>query len=71
MFYHEIFGWELLLAIFTTDPLSPMHLLFVVYPIVAGQVLLLRTEAARKGTNIWPEVSEDMAPRNQNKGLHP
>ena len=53
MLHHEIFGWELMLAVSATDPLSPVHLLLVVYPITAVEVLLLRVEAIREGANVW------------------
>lgn len=54
MFHHEIFGWELLLAVSATNPLSAVHLLLVVYPITAVEVLFLRVEAVREGANVWP-----------------
>ena len=53
MFRHESFGREFLVAIFIADPLTTVHLLLVVSPVMAGKILLFGAEAVWKGTNVW------------------
>ena len=53
MFCHENFGWKFLVAISSAHPLTTVHLLLVVNPVMAGKILLIGAEAILERTNIW------------------
>ena len=53
----------MILITVTADKLAPMHLHFVIYPVVSGDVELFRGLAFGVGANIGPEISKDVSPR--------
>jgi hypothetical protein len=53
----------MILITITADKLAPVHLHFVIYPVMSGDVELFRGLAFWVGTNIGPEISKDVSSR--------